>query len=115
MPVLYRPTALDSGLLAEIIVENRAIPELKSVERVVRSHEAQLLTHRRLAGCRVGLLINFNTISMTDGVTRVTLHAKCCILKRRMMACCSAAVPASEFAAGRISADPHRLASRPSQ
>ncbi len=44
--------------------------ELKSVERILPLHEAQLLTYLRLTDCRVGLLINFNTVSLTDGIKR---------------------------------------------
>ena len=73
LPVLYRGTTLDCGYVADIIVEKRVILELKAVERVVPLHEAQLLTYLRLAGCRVGLLINFNTVLLTDGVTRKVL------------------------------------------
>jgi len=70
LPVLYRGTTPDCGYIADIIVEKRVIPGLKSVERVLPLHEAQLLTYLRLAGCRVGLPINSNTVLLTDGVTR---------------------------------------------
>ena len=46
------------------------ILELKAVERTQPLHEAQLLTYLRLSPCRVGLLINFNTVSLTDGIKR---------------------------------------------
>jgi GxxExxY protein len=56
--------------VADIIVNEEVILELKSVERVSPLHEAQLLTYLRLSSCRVGLLINFNTVSLTDGIRR---------------------------------------------
>jgi GxxExxY protein len=49
------------------------IVELKSVERALPLHKAQLLTYLRLSPCRVGLLINFNTVSLTNGITRCVL------------------------------------------
>ena len=73
LPVHYRGAALDCGYIADIIVDKRVILELKSVGRVLPLHEAQLLTYLRLAKCRIGLLINFNTVVLTDGVTRKVL------------------------------------------
>ena len=46
------------------------ILELKAVERILPIHEAQLMTYLRIAECRIGLLINFNTVSLTDGIRR---------------------------------------------
>jgi len=63
LPVHYRGTTLDCGYIAGIIVEQRVILELKSVERILPLHEGQLLTYLRLAGCRIGLLINFTVKS----------------------------------------------------
>jgi GxxExxY protein len=73
LPVRYRGAILDCGYIADIIVYKRVILELKSVERALPLHEAQLLTYLRLAGCRIGLLINFNSAVLTDGVTRKVL------------------------------------------
>jgi GxxExxY protein len=64
---------LDCGYIADVIVDQKVILELKSVERVLALHEAQLLTYLRLTECRIGLLINFNTVSLTDGITRRVL------------------------------------------
>jgi GxxExxY protein len=47
--------------------------ELKSVERILPLFQAQLLTYMRLAGCRIGLIVNFNTVSLTDGLKRCVL------------------------------------------
>jgi GxxExxY protein len=63
-------TILDCGYRADLIVGNQVILELKSVERISPLHEAQLLTYLRLTGCRVGLLLNFNTVALKDGIRR---------------------------------------------
>ena len=55
------------------IVDDRVILELKSVERLMWLHEVQLLTYLRLTECHIGLLINFNTVSLTDGIKRRVL------------------------------------------
>ena len=70
LPVHYRDALLDGGYVADVIVDDQVILELKSVERVLPLHEAQLLTYLRLAELRIGLLINFNSVSLTDGITR---------------------------------------------
>ena len=53
---------LNCGYYADIIVEQEAVVELKSVERILPVHEAQTLTYLRPSGCRVGLLMNFNCV-----------------------------------------------------
>ena len=70
LPVIYNDIRLDGGYIADIIVANQVILELKSVEHVLPVHEAQLLTYLRLTPCRIGLLINFNTVRLTDGLKR---------------------------------------------
>ena len=69
----YDDTLLESGCVADIIVDNQVVIELKAVERMLPVHEAQLLTYLRLSTCRVGLLINFNTVALTDGIKRSVL------------------------------------------
>ena len=73
LPVRYDDILLDCGYIADIIVDGKVVLELKAVERTQPLHEAQLLTYLRLSPCRVGLLINFNTISLTDGIKRCVL------------------------------------------
>jgi GxxExxY protein len=73
LPVSYDDVLLDSGYVADLIVEDQVILELKSVERMLPLHEAQLLTYLRLSTCQIGLLINFNTVSLTDGLKRCVL------------------------------------------
>ena len=73
LPVHYGDAPLERGYVADIIVDKRAILELKSVEQTIRLHEVKLLTYLRLTECRTGLPINFNTVSLTDGITRGVL------------------------------------------
>jgi GxxExxY protein len=71
IPVIYEGVCLDEGFRADLIVEDRVIVELKSVEAVHPVHKKQLLTYLRLADKRVGLLINFNVTLIKDGISRV--------------------------------------------
>lgn len=70
MPLNYDGARLDCGYRADLIVDNRVILELKSVERISPLHEMQLLTYVRLSSCRVGLLINFNVAALKEGIRR---------------------------------------------
>jgi len=73
LPVTYKGVKLDCGYRLDLVVEDKVILELKSVEQVTSLHEAQLLTYLRLSGKKVGLLLNFNTPVMKDGITRLVL------------------------------------------
>jgi GxxExxY protein len=70
IPVIYRGTHLECGYRADIVVENAVIVEAQSVESLAPIHEAQLLTYLRLSGIRVGLLLNFNQLRVTDHLVR---------------------------------------------
>ena len=70
LPVSYKGLRLDCGYKIDLIVSDQVIVELKSVERIVPIHEAQLLTYLKLSGKTVGLLINFNTPLLTRGIIR---------------------------------------------
>ena len=70
LPLDYDGVLLDCGNRADLIVNHEVILELKSVEHILPLHEAQLLTYLRLSQCRIGLLLNFNTLSLKDGVRR---------------------------------------------
>ena len=70
LPIRYDGIEIQSAYTADMIVRDQVVLELKAVERVTPLHEAQLLTYLRLSGCRIGLLINFNTVSLTDGIRR---------------------------------------------
>ncbi len=71
IPVVYEGVHLEVGFRADLIVENKVIVELKSVEAVHPVHKKQLLTYLRLADKRVGLLINFGAFLIKDGISRV--------------------------------------------
>jgi len=73
LPVSYKGVKLDCGYRLDLVVEDKVILELKSVEQVTPLHEAQLLTYLRLSGKKVGLLLNFNTPVMKDGIIRLVL------------------------------------------
>ena len=73
MPLNYDGVLVDCGYRVDIIVRNEVLLELKSVERILPVHEAQLHTYLRLSGCRIGLLMNFNTVSLKDGIRRRAL------------------------------------------
>ena len=72
-PVQYKDIRLDCGYRIDILVENQLILELKSVEEIKGIHEAQLLTYMKLAGVKIGLLINFNNTKLKDGIRRFVL------------------------------------------
>jgi GxxExxY protein len=73
LPVSYKGLQLDCGYKIDLVVGNEVIVELKSVERILPVHEAQLLTYMKLSGKRVGLLINFNSSLLTQGIIRRVL------------------------------------------
>jgi GxxExxY protein len=73
LPLEYDGVRLDCGYRADIVVGNEVILELKSVEQILPLHEAQLLTYLRLSRYRVGLLLNFNTRALKDGIRRRVL------------------------------------------
>ena len=73
LPVIYKPVRLDCGYRIDFVVEEAVILELKTVERLVPIHEAQLLTYLRLSGLRTGLLLNFNSPVLKDGIRRMLL------------------------------------------
>lgn len=71
LPLIYETVKLDCGYRLDIILENKLIIEVKSVEAVNDIHLAQMLTYLKLADCKLGLLINFNVILIKDGVRRI--------------------------------------------
>jgi GxxExxY protein len=73
LPVVYKSVRLDCGYRIGIVVEGRLILELKAIERLVAIHEAQVLTYMRLSGIHTGLLLNFNTPVLKEGIRRLML------------------------------------------
>ena len=71
LPVVYKDVKLDAGYRIDLIVENKVIVEIKSVEALADIHTAQLLTYLKLKDIKLGLLINFNSVKAIDGVKRI--------------------------------------------
>jgi GxxExxY protein len=67
LSLTYGEIKLDVAFRADFIVENKVIVELKSVEKILPVHKKQLLTYLKIAHCKLGLLINFNTELLKDG------------------------------------------------
>jgi len=73
LPISYKGLDIESGYRLDIIVSGQFIIELKSVDELQHIHTAQLLTYLKLSGVKTGLLINFNTARLTDGIKRVSI------------------------------------------
>ncbi len=73
LPISYKGVRLSCGYKIDLLVQNEVILELKTVERILSVHEAQLLTYLKLLNKQVGLLINFNTPLLTRGIKRIVL------------------------------------------
>ena len=71
LPVTYKDIRLDCGYRLDVIVDNLVIVEIKAVECMLPIHTAQLLTYLKLANLKLGLLINFNTQQLRQGIKRV--------------------------------------------
>ena len=71
IPIIYDNVEIGIGYRADLIVEEKVIVELKSIEHVANVHKKQLLTYLRLADIRLGLLLNFGAPLMKRGITRV--------------------------------------------
>ncbi len=71
LPLIYEDVKLDVGYRVDIIIENKLILELKSVEVLNDVHFAQLLTYLKLTDCKLGMLINFNVVLIKNGIKRV--------------------------------------------
>lgn len=73
VPVIYKSIKLDCGYRLDLMVENKIIIELKSVDAIIPVHEAQILTYMKFSGANVGLLINFNVTILKNGLKRYVL------------------------------------------
>ena len=69
--MVYENFRIDAGFRADLVVEDKVIVEIKSVELIAPVHKKQLLTYLRLADKRLSLLINFNVALIKDGITRI--------------------------------------------
>ena len=70
LPLEYKGIKLECGYRLDILVADRVVVEVKTVESLAPIHDARLLTYLRLGGWRIGLLINFNVVVLKDGIRR---------------------------------------------
>ena len=73
LPLIYKEVKLDTGYRVDLLVENKILVEIKSVESLADIHLAQILTYMKLSGCKLGLLVNFNVAPLKAGIKRVIL------------------------------------------
>ena len=73
MPLVHEEKKLDLGYRIDLIVESKVIIEIKSVDAINPVHMAQVMTYLKLSGCRIGFLINFNVLSLRDGIKRIIM------------------------------------------
>ena len=71
MPLIFEDVKLDCGYRIDILVENKVVIEIKSVEALNEIHLAQTLTYMKLGNYRLGLLINFNVVLLKNGIKRI--------------------------------------------
>lgn len=71
MPMIYKDTRLDNGYRLDVVVNDKVLIEIKSLEKLAPVHFAQTLTYLKLSQMKLGLLINFNTKYLKDGIHRV--------------------------------------------
>jgi GxxExxY protein len=70
VPIIYKEVKLETGYRIDILVEKEVIVELKAIECLAPVHEAQILTHLKFAKKKLGLLMNFNSLKLTDQLRR---------------------------------------------
>ena len=71
IPIEFEGIHFDEGFRADLVVENKVIVELKSVESVSKAHKKQVLTYLKLSGMKLGFLLNFGEAVMKDGIDRI--------------------------------------------
>ncbi|HUU42604.1 MAG TPA: GxxExxY protein, partial [Planctomycetota bacterium] len=74
LPVEYKGVKLDAGYRLDLLVENRVVVEIKSVDRLTGLHQAQVLSYLKVGGYRLGMLLNFNVEVLREGIRRVVLN-----------------------------------------
>jgi GxxExxY protein len=70
LPLLYKEIKLDAGYRLDFLINDKVVLEIKSSDKIIPIHDAQILSHLRLSGCKVGLLINFNVKLLKNGIKR---------------------------------------------
>jgi GxxExxY protein len=73
MPIIYKEIKLDHGYRIDLLVENLVVIELKTVENFTDVHTAQILTYMKLGNYKLGLLLNFHTAVLKEGIKRFVL------------------------------------------
>ena len=73
VPVTYKAVNLETGFRADLVIEKELLIEIKAVERLLPVHQAQVLTYLKLSGIPNGLLLNFNTRVLKDGIRRFVM------------------------------------------
>jgi GxxExxY protein len=71
-PLIYKDIRMDAGYRLDLLVENKVVVEIKSIEALADIHIAQVLTYLKLCNAEVGLLINFNVLKLVNGIKRLT-------------------------------------------
>ena len=71
MPINYKGTCLEDGYRIDMVVEGLVVVEIKSLAKILPVHEAQLLTYLRISQLWLGLLLNFETALLKDGINRL--------------------------------------------
>lgn len=73
LPISYKNVKLECGYRMDLVVSESLIIEIKTVEKILPIHEAQLLTYLKLTGLHTGLIVNFNVPVLKDGIRRMKL------------------------------------------
>jgi GxxExxY protein len=73
LPLIYRGNRLDCGYRLDVVIQNELVLEVKAVERLLPIHDAQILSYLRLGGYKTGLLLNFHTVVLKDGIRSFVL------------------------------------------
>ena len=71
LPLIYKEVRLDAGYRIDLLVENKVIIEMKAVEAINDIHIAQVLTYLKISGCKLGLIMNFNVLRLSEGIKRL--------------------------------------------
>lgn len=71
LPLIYEEVKLDIGYRIDLLLENKFIVEVKSIDTLADVHLAQVLTYLKLSGCKLGMLINFNVTLIKNGIKRI--------------------------------------------
>tara|TARA_B100000683_G_scaffold204603_1_gene198169 strand:- start:740 stop:1111 length:372 start_codon:yes stop_codon:yes gene_type:complete len=71
LPLIYNEIKLEAGYRVDLLVESKIVVEVKAVDAIADIHIAQVLTYLKLSGCKLGLLLNFNTLLLKHGIKRL--------------------------------------------